>query len=697
VHGVPPEVLEERMQPASIAINLASTTAVPVAGLGNLPTPKTTSFAETLASKFTPNNAPQESALTGKLAMATPVQFLIAKTPPKAKGSALPSGSLPTPQNVSPPSAHTILSSSPVSFAPAPSVRPADRVAIPETEPHEQQLTSHNLASQNADSLQTQMATKSLPELPSTFLPKVLTNAVADKTLATTQSEVPQKIALLQQAAPPVQVNAVSDAVRLLTPEASAHAVAPALPSVNFPATVFSATTSANNTNEKSLPPQSEVQRISAEPFLSIETTPSLPPSPSLEQPVEKSQMATTEPAAPTVANAPAKESNATSQTLSPIVLLVPDSIPQLLPPAVNSDVVGPQYKPTKLSPAAFPVAAAVSASPTVTPTTLAVPQKTVAQPAETNPTNNIETQTVRESGTPSTGAASRKPERTTPTVETQASSTVETANPTTIKSKDQSEPAEDHHPQSQDAPPQKDAPSSENNINELPEAPIEPKIAREAKLTIEVQTTSVSTISDLATVISTSEVANNQFNAAPNPLVNERSATQASAKDSSSLPSSNDTQPSSVATPNNPPINDTHEIVNAQINGNGSQSEIHLAMQVDRLGPVELHAHVSGEQMGAAILVEKREAHAALAVELPALQQALSEKSLRVEHVWLTQSSLHSTAGDTGNANGQQSRQQSGARLASSNETETQPALLATLPEQDGIFDERGHLSVHA
>ena len=46
---------------------------------------------------------------------------------------------------------------------------------------------------------------------------------------------------------------------------------------------------------------------------------------------------------------------------------------------------------------------------------------------------------------------------------------------------------------------------------------------------------------------------------------------------------------------------------------------------------------------------MEKRDAHSILAVELPALQQALSEKSLRVEQVALFQGTLdlnHSQSG---------------------------------------------------
>jgi hypothetical protein len=95
---------------------------------------------------------------------------------------------------------------------------------------------------------------------------------------------------------------------------------------------------------------------------------------------------------------------------------------------------------------------------------------------------------------------------------------------------------------------------------------------------------------------------------------------------------------------------------------------------------------------------VEKRDAHAVLAVELPALQQALSEKQLRVEQVLLSHGSLASTAGDAGAHahHGQQSTSQP-ARSSLWNETQATTAAAWFIPEPTGIFNAQGRLSVQA
>jgi flagellar hook-length control protein FliK len=169
--------------------------------------------------------------------------------------------------------------------------------------------------------------------------------------------------------------------------------------------------------------------------------------------------------------------------------------------------------------------------------------------------------------------------------------------------------------------------------------------------------------------------------------------------KDDSALTSTVQGQDPASSGPfaNPSPLNDTSAVTDVQISGNAAKSEVHLAVQGDQLGSVELHAHVAGEQVGAAIVVEKREAHAALSLELPALREALSEKNFRVEHIWLTQSALESTAGDTGNAHGQQSRQRHWAQFGDAQEQQDFASSQTGVAETEGIFDERGRLSVLA
>lgn len=206
---------------------------------------------------------------------------------------------------------------------------------------------------------------------------------------------------------------------------------------------------------------------------------------------------------------------------------------------------------------------------------------------------------------------------------------------------------------------------------------------------------TSAPTAASAASSVSTG-AATSDVNVVTNPLLNEHAAGQASAKQTEASAGSSESE-APAAMPNSLPMSDTHGVTNAQISGNAALSEVHVAMQGDRLGTVELHAQVEGNQIGAAIVVEKHEAHAALAVELPALQQALSEKNLRVEHVWLTQGALHSSTGGSGNGNGQPSWQQSGSQFGMNAPAESTATLFTGSPEQEGIFDERGHLSVRA
>jgi hypothetical protein len=187
------------------------------------------------------------------------------------------------------------------------------------------------------------------------------------------------------------------------------------------------------------------------------------------------------------------------------------------------------------------------------------------------------------------------------------------------------------------------------------------------------------------------------QTSISPNPAVSEHGPGQPSAKDPTIDDSPRDTSPGALQNPNIPDLHPTQGISNAQISGNTAQSEIHISLRGDKLGAVELHAQVTGEQVGAAIVVEKKDAHAALAVELPALQQALTDKNLRVEHIWLTQGSLDATAGDSGNASGQQPRGNAGKNFAAAQREEAPSPFAAGVTMTDRIFDDGGHLSVRA
>lgn len=146
-----------------------------------------------------------------------------------------------------------------------------------------------------------------------------------------------------------------------------------------------------------------------------------------------------------------------------------------------------------------------------------------------------------------------------------------------------------------------------------------------------------------------------------------------------------------------------TSQLGGAHLAQNSSRSEIHVALQTDNLGTIELHARVSGDSVGAAITVEKRDAHSALAADLPILQQALSDRQLRVEQISLVHAPLHATAGHAaaqhfggqGQPGGRQSS--SFSQSAGSAENGDLAASNGSVPDAAEIFDAQGRLSVHA
>jgi hypothetical protein len=137
--------------------------------------------------------------------------------------------------------------------------------------------------------------------------------------------------------------------------------------------------------------------------------------------------------------------------------------------------------------------------------------------------------------------------------------------------------------------------------------------------------------------------------------------------------------------------------VTSAQLFAASSHSEMRVSLDSEKLGAIELRAHLSGDQIGAAILVEKREAHAALTVELPALQQALSEKQLRVDQISLLHGTLGAATGDAGASPRQDQPNPSQGPLASNSSQMSLSAQLVAASGQAGIFDAKGRLSVRA
>jgi Flagellar hook-length control protein FliK len=126
------------------------------------------------------------------------------------------------------------------------------------------------------------------------------------------------------------------------------------------------------------------------------------------------------------------------------------------------------------------------------------------------------------------------------------------------------------------------------------------------------------------------------------------------------------------------------------------------IALKAEALGSVEVRAHVSSDQVGAAIAVERRDAHALLASDLPALHEALSGRQLRLESISL-QHGLFSesgggTAGREPSPDGALQRRLPSAEMRPRLDQDAQSLFDTAHAQEVGtIFDSNGRLSVRA
>lgn len=132
-------------------------------------------------------------------------------------------------------------------------------------------------------------------------------------------------------------------------------------------------------------------------------------------------------------------------------------------------------------------------------------------------------------------------------------------------------------------------------------------------------------------------------------------------------------------------------------------QSEMNIAMQADALGAVQVRAHVVGNQVGAAIIVEHHDVHAMLSNDLPSLHQAFAEKQLRVDNVSVQQG-YFAGGGISDGRSGQQQPQQGSAQrpypIADTPQRFSGEPIFSTSAdssESRGSVDSQGRLSVRA
>ncbi len=150
----------------------------------------------------------------------------------------------------------------------------------------------------------------------------------------------------------------------------------------------------------------------------------------------------------------------------------------------------------------------------------------------------------------------------------------------------------------------------------------------------------------------------------------------------------------SAVDTHLNPPGGMVNSAAMIQAQG---KTEMRVALQTDNLGPVELHAVLDAGRVGASISVVSHDAHTLLTNNLPALQQALSDQNLRLDHLSVLNVPM-SSGTNTGNGGGFHSGAHTQARPNALRSAFARP-LHATPASKESPVTERlrGRLSVHA
>lgn len=157
----------------------------------------------------------------------------------------------------------------------------------------------------------------------------------------------------------------------------------------------------------------------------------------------------------------------------------------------------------------------------------------------------------------------------------------------------------------------------------------------------------------------------------------------------------SNAPNPSNADDPQHPALAES-----VHLSSEISKSDVKIALQGEQFGSVEVHAKVAGDQVSASITVEHREIHAALSGDMPALQQLLADRHLRVNEILLLHDALSGRSSHDGApANREESspRQAGGPSENGGDETPPVASISGTRTGPNEIFDSRGRLSVRA
>ena len=131
------------------------------------------------------------------------------------------------------------------------------------------------------------------------------------------------------------------------------------------------------------------------------------------------------------------------------------------------------------------------------------------------------------------------------------------------------------------------------------------------------------------------------------------------------------------------------HGVVSAaRFTQQAGNAELQVRLRSEALGPIDVHTSVKGSDIGASIRVEARDTQVMLASELSQLEQALKERSLRVQRLDVLQGSVSGgQSNGTGPDNSHGSPSQPRPGLASHSAGQAFPGL----PEAPTLYEDGG------
>jgi flagellar hook-length control protein FliK len=110
------------------------------------------------------------------------------------------------------------------------------------------------------------------------------------------------------------------------------------------------------------------------------------------------------------------------------------------------------------------------------------------------------------------------------------------------------------------------------------------------------------------------------------------------------------------------------------------------VKLRTESLGPIDVRTIVRGNDIGASIRVEARETQMMMSNEISRLEQALSERSLRVQRLDVLQGSV---SGGQSSGTGPGSYQGNPSRSRQGSASYTGDGTYPTLPETPPVYEE--------